>query len=65
MVREDKHSRVHKEFLEDLHKVKIERLNRKLENKLIGNTELTRMARNSSAYRKLMEELSTLPRRKK
>lgn len=65
MKREDRIMRANMGFIDDLDQVKLDRLNNKLEKKMISNTELTRMARNSSVYKKLLEELSTIPRRGK
>lgn len=63
MTVEDDQQRIDREFLRDLNRVKIERVNNKLEKKLISFRELTRMLRSSSVYRKLIRELGTLPRR--
>lgn len=65
MRRADKMFRVDEKFLDDFDSIKRERIKNNLEKKMISFRELTRMARKSSAYKKLLEELGTIPRRLK
>lgn len=50
-------------FKEEWDRIKLERIKRDLDKKMMSDAELTKRCRNAPSWRKFIEELSTMPRR--